>query len=79
MLLHNRRKGGKVVWGCRQKVCQILGRMWPGWGWLHGPSTNSIYQELKPAAAVGKGAELESREVWESWGQQGWGLQPRSQ
>lgn len=29
-----------------------------------------VYQELKPTAA--QGAELESREMWESWGWQLW-------
>lgn len=53
--LRDRRERGKVIRGCGQSVCQILGRMWPGWGWLHGLSINSIHQELKPTAAGGKG------------------------
>ena len=51
-----RMESGKVIGGCAQSICQILGRMWPGWGWLHSLSINSVLQGLKPTAAVGKGA-----------------------
>lgn len=49
----DRMESGRVIRGCAQSICQILGRMWPGWGWLHGLSINSVLQGLKPTAAEG--------------------------
>ena len=51
----DRMQSGRVIRGGAQIICQILGRMWPGWGWLHGLSINSVLQGLKPTAAEGKG------------------------